>query len=66
MTKYLQFKPKEYLNITERCWINFQCPNCYQFLSADSENELSICSCGNKYTVSAILFHVVETPSKTQ
>lgn len=60
MVKFTPFKPREYLDISEQCWISFQCPKCHEFLTADSHDDISICSCGSKYTVSAVLFHVKE------
>jgi len=60
MTKYKKFKPKEYHIDYEDCWIRFYCPNCGTTVIADSKNGHIDCKCGEKYKVSAILYHVEE------
>lgn len=62
-TKYKQFTPAEYKNIHESCCIEFECPICHEILDTDSEEDPVECSCGNKYRVSAILYHVIENES---
>jgi hypothetical protein len=59
-SKFKQFTANEYKNIHENCWIEFECPICHELLEIDSENEPVKCSCGNRYAVSAILYHVIE------
>lgn len=65
-SKYKQFTADEYRNIHEDCWIEFECPVCHETLDTDSQNESIKCSCGNIYTVSAILYHVIEKEDKNE
>jgi len=60
MTKYKAFIPKEYHIDYEDCWIRFYCPKCGAIVLADSQNEHVKCVCGEKYKVSAVLYHVEE------
>jgi len=60
-TKFKQFTAREYRNIHEECWIEFECPVCHEILETYSEEEPVKCTCGNVYAVSAILYHVIET-----
>jgi hypothetical protein len=60
MTKYIQFKPKEYHIDYEDCWIRFYCPKCHAVVLADAQNGHVKCVCGEQYKVSAILYHVIE------
>lgn len=61
MLKYKKFEPKEYRNIVEDCWISFDCPECGEPLSTDSEADPVLCpKCCKNYVVSAILYHVEE------
>lgn len=60
MTKYKKFEPFEYKIDFEHCWIKFYCPSCHEGLSVNSQDGIVQCSCGEKYSVSAVLFHVNE------
>ena len=57
--RFKRFTPNEYKDIREKCWIEFECPSCHEVLDVDSKHEPVTCSCGKKYKVSAILYHVV-------
>ncbi len=62
MTKkqYLQFKHNMYNDIKEDCWIQFECPFCRNTVWTESSTEYTKCECGNKFHVSAVLYHVIE------
>jgi hypothetical protein len=58
--QYLQFKSNMYKDIREDCWIEFECPFCHKGLWTESKIEYTKCECGEKFHVSAILYHVVD------
>jgi hypothetical protein len=60
MTKYKEFKPEEYRIYQDKCWSVFGCPSCYALLNINQKDGITECTCGQRYKISAILFHVKE------
>ena len=56
--KYI--KLKHYNCTMEVCWMEIECPYCNRKLSLDSQNEPTLCQCGAKFHLAAIVEEVIE------